>query len=111
MPINNRIGYNVTPYAFRPMGSISLAVTGTSANAALVGGGARAVITNVGSVVAYINFGTGAVTATTASHAILEGTQVVFSVPEDTAGELLTHIAAISDGNATTIKVSTGDGI
>jgi hypothetical protein len=93
------------------MGSISLAVTGTTANAALSGGGPRAVITNVGSVVAYISFGTAGVTATTASHAILEGTQVVFSVPEDTAGNLLTHIAAISDGNATTLKISTGEGI
>ena len=109
MTKNNRVG--ATPYPFEPSGGITIAVTSTTGSAALAGTGEQALVTNLGTVPLFVEFGTSAVTATTASLCVLPQSQVLVTLPETSAGVRATHAAVISTSLATTSQISTGWGV
>lgn len=96
-------------YPFQPAGGANLSVSSSSGRVAMVGGGPEAVVTNYGSVAAFVEFGTVAVVATTASTCVLPGTSVVFSIPGSLDSN--TYIAGITASGTTSIQVSTGQGV
>lgn len=89
---------------------VSLACTttsGTSSRTALVGIGNTVMLTNTGSVTAYVAFGTSSVVATTAYYPVLPGSKEILSLSDETAP---THVAAITDSGTTTLLVHKGYG-
>lgn len=102
-----------TPFAFTPLGGATLAVTSTTGSVALAGDGNQALVTNHGTKVAFVEFGATGVTATTASMAVLPGTQVLVTIPYSSGQTKSTHMAALtaSSSETTTLQVSTGNGI
>lgn len=95
---------------FRPVGAtVTRAVTTTSANVARTAFGfsnepCRIRVANVGSVVAFVEFGGNAVAATVAaSIPILPNTVEIFEIRGDE-----THVAAITASSTATVYLTTG---
>lgn len=93
-----------TPFGI-PSAAVSRTVSGTSARVAYAGTGNVIRICNVGASEAYVKSGDSTVTATTSSMSIPAGVVEVFTIPKTD-----THLAAISDGGATTLRIARGDG-
>jgi hypothetical protein len=110
--IPNRSDY-ATAYAFEPTGGVSLACTTASARMALSGHGPQVVVTNYGSVVAFVAFGVGDVEATTSSKAVLPGTEIALTIPHTNTNQTnpATHVAGITATSTTTLQISQGYGI
>ena len=93
---------------FTPAGTVSRAVTGTTASVAL----SKAVLNQVmvtsaaGNAIAFIKFGISTVEAAATDTPILPGTVMVFTVP---SGGLTTHVAAIGTAG-TTLYFTSGEG-
>lgn len=91
-----------------PAGTVSLAVTGSTGSVAL----SKAVLSQVmvtsaaANSIAFIKFGTSAVTAAVTDTPILPGTVQVFTVPNDGT---VTHVAAIGTAS-TTLYFTVGEG-
>lgn len=104
----------IRPFGPKPTNSqntVNLAVTGASGSVALVGTpgqGYQCVrITHTGTLTVFINFSTGAGTASTATDMpMLPGTCEVFWLPKG-----ITHVNAISSGAAGTIYCTVGEGV
>jgi hypothetical protein len=91
---------------FRPTGTASLSGGSTAANVALSGGGDTVVVTNTGSALAYVRFGSDAtVTASTADMPVLPSNRVILSV-----NSLISFASAIVPAGSGTILFSRGDG-
>jgi hypothetical protein len=114
MTLGNRSEMS-TPYAFEPTGGIRVNCTTTSTSGAYMEGeGEQALVTNWGSVTAFVQFGETGVTATTASQAILPNSQALFTIPEvmgASDNRRYTHIAGITDTGATSLQISRGRGV
>jgi hypothetical protein len=86
----------------------NLAVTSSSARAAIAGNGNTILICNKGTDTAFIKIGDSAVAAATTDWPVLGGSYLTFSRNPDTA----THIAAICAGSDTTdISAMAGEGL
>src|ERR1700722_8738292 len=91
---------------FRPTGTVSVSVSGVSANAALSGGGDSVVVTNTTNALAYIRFGSDpTVTASTADMPILANGRMILSI-----NSLISCAAAVSPTGSGSILFSRGDG-
>lgn len=88
-----------------PNAAVSRTVSGTSARVAYAGTGNVVRICNVGSAEAFVRSGTSAVVATTSCMSIPGGVVEVFSIPLTD-----THLAAITEGGDTTLRIARGDG-
>ncbi len=94
-----------TPFGI-PSAAVSRTVSGTSARVAYATGSGNVIrICNVGAAEAYVKSGDSTVTATTSSMSIPAGVVEVFTIPKTD-----THLAAISDGGSTTLRIARGDG-
>lgn len=96
---------NLAP--FTPGGTVSRAVTGTTANVALSKGGRdqQVMVSSLAAnAIAFIKFGSSTVEAATTDTPILPGTQRIFTIGPD-----VTHMAAIGT-NSTTLYATTGAG-
>jgi len=96
---------------FTPVGAtVVLAVTTASASVARTSiglpGGAILRIANIGTTVAFVEFGTSSVTASlSTSFPVLPGTVESFGINPQA-----THVAAITAGGSTTLHLTTGLG-
>lgn len=102
-----------TPYAFEPLGGVSLSVNTSSSSAALPTEGEQILITNTGTVTAHVALGVGSATATTSRLAILPQTSVIITRPQSNIEDsttLANYIAAITASGSTTLQVETGAG-
>lgn len=89
---------------FTPGSTVSRTVSGASANVALTGSGLQVMVSSLAAnAIAFITFGTSAVTAALTDTPVLPGTVQVFTIPPGT-----THVAAI--GTAGTLYLTRGDG-
>lgn len=98
---------NTNVFAPNPQGTVSRTVSSSSASVQLngVGDGATILVTNIGSEIAYIEFGNSTITATAATGVpILAGSQIPLNVGQPT------HVAAITASGTTTLKFTTGHG-
>lgn len=96
-------------YPFSPSGdSINLAVTGTSSRVTLPAGAPSSIrVSNPGGVTVYVRFGDSVVAAQASTGMdLLPGTVETFRVPVGT-----THLAAITDGGVTTLRITPGQGL
>lgn len=91
--------------AFNPTGQASLSASGTTSNVALGSVGPTAIVTNTGSVTAYINFGASSVTATTSSYPLLAGQSIAYNVGSGT------YMAGITATSTAALLVTTGTGL
>lgn len=91
---------------FTPGGTVSRAVTGTTANVALSSThGLQVMVTSAATnSLAFIKFGASTVEATTSDTPILPGTVQVFTIPSGTL-----YVAAIGT-SGTTLYFTSGDG-
>lgn len=98
--------------AFTPVvATVTLAVTGTTGSVALgtqpSQGGCEVRVVNAGTATIFINFGTSAVTAATASSMpVLAGGAEVFSLNPS-----VTHVAAITASGTATLYATLGCGL
>lgn len=100
-----------TAVPFQIAGSISLPCTTVSATAVLSGGGDQVVVTNWGSVVAFVQFSGPPTAATTASQAVLPGTQILMTRPKVPGSDSYTGtVSGITSTGTTTLQISTGWG-
>ena len=83
----------------------SLSVSSSSARVAFPSPGPTALIVNTGSNVAYLNFGSSTVTATTGGYLLGVGCSMAYNV----SGQ--TYVAAITASSTTTLSITTGSGI
>ena len=83
----------------------SLSVSNVSARVAFPSPGPTALIVNTGSNVAYLNFGSSTVTATTGGYLLGVGCSMAYNV----SGQ--TYVAAITASSTTTLSITTGSGI
>ena len=92
---------------FTPGATATLAVTTSTGNVSLgrKGGDQMRVCNIAGGQIAFVKFGTSAVTAAVTDLPILPGTAEIFSVPRDA-----THVAAITSTSTATLYVTSGDG-
>ncbi len=91
---------------FRPTGTVSLAASTSSANAALTGGGDSVVVTNTTASLAYIRFGADAtVAATAADMPVLANARVMLGV-----NSLIAYAAAVLVSGSGTVLLTRGDG-
>lgn len=91
---------------FRVTGTVTLAATTTSAQAALMGLGSSAVIYNASADVAFVEFGpSGAVTASLASFPVPPGGRALVYIGPMTSG-----VAVILSTGTGAVYVSRGDG-
>jgi len=88
---------------------VSLSCSTSSTRAALVGIGNALVVTNSGTVTAWMALGTSTITATTSYMPILAGTVSIFTIPADEL-DSVTHVAAITSSGTTTLNVNRGYG-
>ena len=109
--MSEKIRLGATPYPFKPSGGVSLACTSTTGSTALSGTGDQVLVTNTGLVPVHVAFGAAAITATTASQAILPMSQVLLTLPEVSSGVPATYVAGITASGSATIQVSTGLGL
>ncbi len=89
-------------------GTVNLAVTTSTGSVALtgVGSGGTVRLLNTGTTIMFVNFGTSAVTATTAA-----GMPLQPGIPEAFAvGSSITHVAAITASGSGTLYATTGLG-
>jgi hypothetical protein len=109
---NRRNAYNafVSPFPFEPRGGVSLSCSTSSASAAL-GDGNQALITNQGSVYAFVVFGASNVNATTNRLAIPPESQVLVTIPETAENTRATHVAGITSSSTATLQIETGFGV
>jgi hypothetical protein len=105
---------NVNPQAFQPFDGgrgKRLTVTTSSASTVLPGiqdDNNRVIITNGGTVSAFVRMGTSSVASTLDCMEILPGTTQVFSVPFVVPGGL--YLAALTEAGSTTISAVVGKG-
>ena len=105
-----KIAGNITASlgGFQPSGTYTtpLSVSSTSSNTAISGSDPVQMITNVGSVTAYVNLGTSAaVVATTSDIPISAGASVPLTVGSNT------YLAAITASSTTTLNIAGGTGL
>lgn len=104
------------PFAFAPFdggGGVRLSCTTSTANAAIPGTQAsentRVLVTNGGSVSAFVRLGGSGVVATLNSMEILPGTCQPFTVPFTSPNGL--YVAGITEAGTTKIQVTAGRGV
>jgi hypothetical protein len=88
---------------FAQTGTASLSAGTTTSNVALGAAGAYAIVTNGGSVTAYVAFGGSSVTATTGSYAILPGQVAIFQTGA------ATYMAGITGSSTAALTVLSGN--
>lgn len=104
--VNATVTATASIAAFAPTGQAALTAGTSTSNAALGSVGPTALVTNNGSVTAYINFGaSNAVTAMTSSYPVNAGQSVAFNVGSNT------YIAAITGSSTAALSVTTGTGL
>lgn len=95
-------------YPFTPAGTVSRAVTGSTASVALSATGFPASTVEIqslpGNSVAFIKFGDSTVTAATTDYPVLPGVDKIVTVPPN-----VTHVAAIGT-TGTTLYFTSGHG-
>ena len=87
---------------------VRLSATTTSSRAQLVGNGISLILTNPGTVEAYVTCGGASVVATTAHFPVLAGQQTTLSIPNDGS---VTFVAAITASGSTPIIAHIGYGV
>jgi hypothetical protein len=104
------------PFAFQPFeggGGVRLTCTTNTSSAAVPGTQAsdntRVLVTNGGSISAFVRFGQSGVTASLNSMEVLPGTTQVFSVPYVAPSGL--YVAGITESGSTKISVTAGRGV
>ena len=112
---NRRNAYNafVSPFPFEPTGGVALTASTTSGSTAvtLSGTGNQAIITNQGSVYAFVAFGASTITATSSRLAVPPESQVLITIPEVSDGVRATHVAAITSSSTALLQIETGFGV
>src|SRR3990167_2800188 len=98
-------GGTATLDAFTPTGNATRSVSTASASVDLGSTDNTALVQNLGSVTAYVAFGSSWVTATTSSTPVAPGMAIAFDAGANT------HIAAISASGTTNLAITTGTGI
>jgi hypothetical protein len=91
---------------FRPVGTMSIAASAASSNAALAPGGDTVVVTNASGSLAFVRFGADAtVVASVADMPVLSNSKIVLSI-----NSLISYAAAIIPSGSGTIMFSRGEG-
>jgi hypothetical protein len=98
--------FSATISGFTPNGNIAtpLAASGTTGRATLPAG-VVAVVSNVGSVTAFVRLGDGTVDATTSDFPVFPSTSVGLTVGSND------HLAAITSTGTTTLNIAGGSGL
>lgn len=91
--------------AFAPTGQAALNASNSSSNVALGSVGPTALVTNNGTVTAFVNFGGSGVTATTSSYPVNAGQSIAFNVGSNT------YIAGITASSTAALSITTGTGL
>ena len=103
LPVNASVSASIA--AFAPTGQAALTAATTTSSVALGSVGPTALVTNNGSVTAYINFGGSGVTATTSSYPVNAGQSVAFNNGSNT------YIAGITGASTAALSITTGTGL
>lgn len=91
--------------SFNPTGATTRTVSNVSARVAFATAGPTALITNTGTVAAYLAFGGTAVVATTAGYLIDAGCSIAFNINGQA------DVAAITAASTTNLRIITGGGL
>jgi len=103
--VNATVSASASINAFAPSGQAALSAGVTTSNVALGSSDPTALVTNNGSVTAYVNFGGSGVTATTSSYPIGSGQSIAFNVGANT------YIAGITASGTAALSITTGTGL
>lgn len=91
---------------FRPSGTVTLNASTAATNAAMLGVGEAALVTNATAGIAFLRFGTdNTVTATKADTPILPGVRMLIH-----AGELASTVSVVLGSGSGSVYVTRGDG-
>ncbi len=109
---------SIDPFSFDPFeGGLGKLLSCTTSSASTIIPGTQAqpsppiriLVTNVGSVVAYMRMGQSTVVATTDCLAILPGVTVSFTVPPVAPSSL--YVAGITEAGTTKLQITAGRGV
>lgn len=103
--VDATVSATATIAALAPTGQAALTAGIASSRVALGSAGPTALVTNNGTVTAYVNFGDATVTATTSSYPINAGQSIAFDVGSNT------YLAGITGSSTAALSVTTGTGL
>ena len=94
------------PEAFAVHGTVSLAVSGTSASVAIPAGATTLELQNAGDVIVFVRWSPAATTAVATDYPVLPGQSKVITI-----GSGHTVLAGITAGGSATLYISHGKGL